>query len=252
MPSRIEFSGYDYDPSLYNSELIRGEDLEPRLYDLNAEILSRIPPDGRLLDVGCGSALKLLPLSGKIDQIIAIDYNPRVITEALRNVSFLVPPNIFVLVGSGNHLPLDDCSVDMVTYMLCPHNSIEARRVLKPGGYVIAERIGEQDKFEIKSFFTNHDGSPRGYRSNLQNGGIAQTHLSEFTDTGFKNVECREMSWKTKYTKDGLWMLLCGTPTIDQFNTEADRETFEDAFSKLSKQDCVVLTQHRVLVIAQK
>ena len=134
MPKSPDFATYHYDPILYNASSIRGVDIEPRPYDITQEILSRIPENGTLVDVGCGSAKKLPPLSPHIKNIIAVDYNKNVITEAYRTINGKNITNINIICCNGDALPIRNNSIDMVSYMLSPHNAIEAHRILKPNG----------------------------------------------------------------------------------------------------------------------
>lgn len=247
-----EFPKYRYNPVLYNSDLIRGQDVTPPPYNIYREILTRIPPNGTLLDVGCGSAARLIPLTGDFETIFAIDKNHDVIKRALHTVQYSRSKNIHVSVGNGDELRFPDGSMDMVTYMLSPHNAHEALRVLKNGGFVIAEQRGEQDKSQIKTPFHDSKGNPRGYWSDLPNGEIARRYKEEFLEAGFRHVSCQDMFWETRFTKDGLWLLLKSTRMIKDFDQKKDRKTFEDAWSRLASSDGIVLTQHRVLMIAQK
>lgn len=247
-----EFPQYEYHADQYNHELIRGVDIGQRPYNLTSEILLRLPSDGILLDIGCGSAVKILPLAKNVGNIIAVDKNPSIVSKAQQNVASSGFENIYVTIADGNQLPFPDESVDMITYMLCPHNVHEALRLLKPNGYIIADRVGEQDKSEIKQYFTNEENKPRGYRSTLPSGEIGRIHKEEFGAAGFRKVISRDMFWQTRYTKEGLWQLLKSTPTIEQFNPETDKDIFEYACSELIEFGKITLTQHRVLVTAKK
>lgn len=248
MLSRVEFPKFTYIPQRYNSDLLRGVDLGPRPFDFTQEILSKTSSDNVLLDIGCGSASKLLPLVGYFRTIYGIDKNPNVIFQAARNVSSSGAPNIELVVGDGNNLPVASESIDMITYMLCPHNAPEALRVLKKGKYVVADRVGEQDKSGLKQFFVDKDGNSRGYRSELSNGEIARIHVEDFEKAGFQQVTANDYFWQTKYTPEGLWALLNSTPTIKDFDNQTDRECFEQACAAMEAPEGITLTQH----IAQK
>ncbi len=245
------FPEYKYNPEDYNQSSIHGTDIGKRPYNLTEEIISRISFNDTLVDVGCGLAVKLLPLATHINNIIGIENNPSVFAKAQQNVLESGLTNIRIKLADGNRLPLVSNSVNMVTYMLSPHNAKEAYRVLINGGYVIIDRVGERDKPEIKRFFKDENGLSRGYRSSSSEGEVGKSHLYELFDTGFIEVSCKNMFWQTKYTKDQLWSLLVSTPTIKDFDPGKDKKAFDFAWSELSKLDEVILTQHRVLVIAK-
>jgi ubiquinone/menaquinone biosynthesis C-methylase UbiE len=247
----IDFPQFKYNPKEYNQGSIHGEDIGIRPYNLTKEILQRIPFNGTLLDVGCGSASKLPSLAVNIQNIVAIDYNPLVVAQARKNILDSGLENIHVKLADGNRLPFTSNSIDMVTYMLSPHNAKEAYRVLVDGGYVIADRVGERDKPEIKAFFKDENGISRGYRSNLPDGEVGRIHLQEFFNANFIEVSCENFFWKTKYTREGLWSLLKSTPTIENFDPEIDEKVFDLAWSELSVKGVITLTQHRVLLIAK-
>ena len=251
MAERIDFPTFKYSPAEYNQDLIRGKDVGPRSHNLTKEILSRLPFESTLLDIGCGSASKLLPLASNIQNIIGIDNNPAVVAEAKKNVLAAGIENIRIKEADCNHLPFTSNSIDMVTFMLSPHNAKEAYRVLVGGGIAIADRVGERDKPEIKAFFKDKSGNPRGYRSNLPEGEVGRLHLYDFFDVGFIEVSCKNIFWKTKYTKEGLWLLLKSPTTIEGFDPIKDEDIFNLAWSKLAKRNMATLTQHRVLLIAK-
>ncbi len=97
-------------------------------------------PAARLLDIGCQTGVNTLLLAQAADtrHIVGLDYNARTLREAAAK-------GICVLVGDANHpLPFADASFDAVTMMdvlehlVDPRLAIgEARRVLRPGGYLV-------------------------------------------------------------------------------------------------------------------
>lgn len=97
-------------------------------------------PAARLLDIGCQTGVNtlLLAQAAGTRHVVGLDYNARTLREAALR-------GICVLVGDANHpLPFADASFDAVTMMdvlehlVDPRLAIgEARRVLRPGGYLV-------------------------------------------------------------------------------------------------------------------
>lgn len=251
MGAEIRFSDFTYSPRYQAREMNGIED--PRPWDLQQEILEKIQPNGILADIGCGPALKIIPLSPHFQGIIGIDVRQEVLENALTNVREAQIENI-VLVQKDKlaPLPLADESIDMVTCMLAPHDALEAYRILKPGGYLIMERVGERDKENIKRLFGKDAKGPRGYRSEMEPGAIVKLHQEDLTAAKFINITCIDGFWKTWYTPDGLRMLLDETPTVRDYDEGQDASIVEKVISELTTDKGIETHQHRVLVIARK
>jgi SAM-dependent methyltransferase len=237
-------------PEVYSQNPIHENDVRKQDYNLTEKILERISFASTLVDIGCGSAVKLLPLAPYIEKIVAIDNDPTVVAMAQKNVLDAGLENIHIKLGNADHLPFSSNSIDMVTFMHTPINIDEAYRVLKKDGYVVAERIGEQDKPEIKTFLLNKNENARSL-TKIEPGEVARKHVYDFYDAGFLSMSCENMFWETKYSKEDLWLLLNSTSTVGNLNLTVDTNTFEQVWTKYSKKGVVTLTQHRVLVIAR-
>jgi SAM-dependent methyltransferase len=55
------------------------------------EVLRRIPPDGPILDVGCGSGDLAIALAGEGCPVLGIDFVPAAVDQALRKAAALSP-----------------------------------------------------------------------------------------------------------------------------------------------------------------
>lgn len=248
----VRGSGFSYSRK-YDSRDLHGTE-DPRPWDMSNEILSRWNPNGQtLVDVGVGPAKKMLPLAVHIPHIIGIDINAEVIQNAAENVRVAGVENVRVLVGDANALPLQDGSVDMITYMLAPQNAQEAYRVLKPGGIMIVERVAERDKANIKDMFgLDSNGQPRGYRSELPLGAVGKLNAEELQQAGFTDVTTRDGYWNTWFTPESLRLVLKETPTVRNYDEEKDAPIVEEIIQKFSTDKGIQTEQHRVLVIGKK
>ncbi|MFA4873503.1 MAG: class I SAM-dependent methyltransferase [Patescibacteria group bacterium] len=252
MPDLPHFVEYRYTPR-YDSKDLEGIDIEPKPWNIQDEISSRTPAESTLLDVGCGPAKKLMPLAKEVKDIIGVDVNEKVIENAKKNIFKAKIKNIILLQGDAFHLPIGSRTIDTITFILSRHSSQEAYRVLKESGYIIIERMGEQDIANIKAFFGNDEtGAPRGYRSEMKKGEIRETHERDLQQAGFSNITSKDGFWKTQYTRDELIHLLQETPAVKDFNIQKDQSIIDELCEKLMENGKITTTQHRVLIIAQK
>ncbi len=240
---------YNYHPD-YESALLRGVE-EPRPWDLQTLISSLCEPQHNLLDIGCGTACKLIALTKKFKQIFAMEPNPSMLAKAIQNITLNGINSIFLISGLADSLPFQDNSFDFVTVMLAPHNAAEIYRVLKPGGYAILETIGERDKHELKLKFGYADNQLRGQLSNLKENTVKEVAEKEFRAL-FSNVTVQNGFWKTYYTREGLELLLEQTPTIKDYNRTLDAAALTQVCEALKTAKGIELTQHRVLITSKK
>lgn len=103
-------------------------------------ILDKIPSDGTLLDLGCGTGAFVQKLGRRSGETIAVDYSQAMLDEARRAVTELNIQVDFRL-GYLEHLPVANDSIDTaVAHMVLHHipDPVEAirevHRVLAPGG----------------------------------------------------------------------------------------------------------------------
>lgn len=95
--------------------------------------------EGRVLEIGIGSGLNLPFYSAKVTEVIGLDPSGALLDIA--RTARGVAPELRVIEGVAEAIPLDDASVDhvVVAWTLCsvsePVAALEeARRTLKPGG----------------------------------------------------------------------------------------------------------------------
>lgn len=123
----------------------------PDLYELENQA---IDPDGLVLaamrdlapwadrvlvDLGCGSGYWLPGYAAQASTVIGVEPDP-----ALLSLAAARDPRVRVLLGSAEHLPLGDATVDVVHARFayfwppgCAAGLAEVRRVLKPGGTLV-------------------------------------------------------------------------------------------------------------------
>ncbi len=122
------------------------------------EILQRLTrPAGRdVVDVGCGGGDLVRALTALGARVSGIEVSEGQLARARANDD---GSGARYLIGSGQALPLDDASADVVVFMRTLHHVpvgemdralAEARRVLRAGGVVhVAEPLTEGEWFEL-------------------------------------------------------------------------------------------------------
>ena len=122
-------------------------EIENRGIDPDGHVLAAMrrlaPWDGRtVLDLGCGAGFWLPVYARQAGRVVGVEPDPVLRAKAARRVSDL--PDVAVLPGSAEHLPLADRSVDVAharfAYFLDPGGDAglaEVMRVLVPGGSLV-------------------------------------------------------------------------------------------------------------------
>ncbi|MFJ8543931.1 class I SAM-dependent methyltransferase [Streptomyces sp. NPDC093586] len=107
----------------------------PALFDAIEELSGRPLAGSRVADVGAGTGIATARLRERGAYVIAVEPGAGMAAEFRRGL-----PDVPILRGDGNTLPLADHSVDLLTYAQAWHWTDPARavpealRVLRPGG----------------------------------------------------------------------------------------------------------------------
>lgn len=237
----------------FESSLIRGVDIDPRPWDLQAEILNVINPDDNLLDIGCGTALKLLAIAASVrGSVVGLEPDPDMRRRAVEHVSEAALSNVEIIEGSSEKLPVDDDSFDVVTSIMAPFDANEIHRVLKPGGVALLEQPGEQDKTVLKACFPPDEAGPRGLLGDLAPFEQATFYEQQFGGL-FSETRVRSGFWSSVLTPEGIDLLLAQTPTIRDFDPVKDAASVQEVKRRHGTEDGrVKITQHRLLITARK
>jgi SAM-dependent methyltransferase len=142
---RVEFPDWRFAPNIGGHP--GRYQLENRALDQAGHVLAAMrsiaPWAGRtIVDLGCGTGYWLRRYAAEAVKVIGVEPDPALRAAARRAAEQL--PAAEVLAGSAEHMPLADCSVDLVharfAYFFPPGTDAglaEVLRVLRPGGQLI-------------------------------------------------------------------------------------------------------------------
>jgi len=237
----------------YASDAIRGRDATERPWNLQQIIIELAAqfPHPTLLDVGCGTCARIIPLSDYFEKIYGIDPSENIQEVALENITNSHKNNINLVRGHAGQLPFQDASFSIVTSMMSFWDEREMFRVLQPGGYAIVETSGNRDKENIKRLFGQDEQGWRGQRIDFDDGELQKVYQQRFS-AYFKDIKIREGSWRTHYTYEGIIALLTETSTVRKFDKIADSKALAEIVNKFTTENGIESEQQRILIIAKK
>jgi len=120
-----------------------------------AALLSLLPADWDVADLGCGTGQTAAALAPHVKTVIGIDQSPAMLRAAHKRTKDLA--NVDLRQGSLEVLPLEDASVDgallvlALTYVSDPLRALrEAARILRPGGRVVIVDLLRHDREDFQ------------------------------------------------------------------------------------------------------
>lgn len=246
----MRISQYHYKVGI-ESLSIRGID-GSRPWNLETIISDNCDSNKILLDIGCGTAFKLIQFSDKVKFIIGLEPNTALLSKANENMLAHQVSNAIFVHGYAESLPFPDNQFDIITVMLAPFSAAEIHRVLKPGGVAILEKVGDHDKKALKSFFGKDKEGWRGYLYTEDDETPQKNAIESDFNKFFTDFSIQDGTWKTYYTLEGLLQLLEESPTVRNFNRETDQLMLDAAIDSLKTEKGIEITQNRLLIVAKK
>lgn len=219
-------------------------------WNLRQIIENRCRPSTVLVDIGCGTGARILPLRRCVKEIIGVEPNAGRRGIMNRRIEEEDASNVKAMEGNADRLPLRDLSADIVTVMVAPFNLQEIMRVLRPGGAAILEKNGERDKIELKTIFGADAHGLRGFFSDLSPGARREQFQKEFSAC-FANVRVEEGCWDAYIARDELTQLLDRTHIVRGFSPQGDRHVLDAYERQFATDQGIRIQRHRILVIAE-
>ena len=204
----------------------------------------------RILDLGCGSGELTLKLFSFFKEIVGIDPFEDYIKSAEKIKKSFEAKNVIFKVADGKYLPFEDGYFDIVFSSRGPLSANidfirESFRVLKKGGLMIEETIGEKDKIELKKNFGRGQNYP-----------YQETKLESvkklLTQSGMKLVESKYFEFYQVYSSiNDVVEILERAPIIPNFDITKDKSHLEEIDKKLNHKG-IKLSSHRLFWVAEK
>jgi ubiquinone/menaquinone biosynthesis C-methylase UbiE len=153
-----------------------------------AAMLSLLPSDYIVADLGCGTGPLTADLAGYVKQVIAVDNSAAMLKAAHKRLEAF--DNVELRRGDLEALPIDDGSCDaammvlVLTYVATPQTAIqEMARILKPGGKAIVLDLLPHDR---EDFRRQMEQQHAGFSS--------QTVEKMFSGAGLANVKSQALA----------------------------------------------------------
>lgn len=202
------------------------------------------------LDLGCGSGELTLKFSRLFKGVFGIDPFIGYIDSANKQKRKARIKNVTFSVADGKSLPFRDGYFDVIISSRGPLSSDvdflrESFRVLKVGGLMVEETIGEKDKKELKKIFKRGQGFPiRGTKI-----GSVRRLLKQ---SGMKFVESKQFVFFQIYPSiESVVEVLERAPIIPCFDKLKDKKCVELVDKKLNRGG-IMLSSHRLHWVAEK
>lgn len=244
----MDTSGY-YTPR-YETSVVRGYE-EARPWNLHDIICQHANEQSLMVDIGCGTAIKILPLATQFQKIIGVEPNPNMRIQAKSNIQATGFENVIILEGKSQNLPIESDSIDVVTAMVAPHDTREVHRILRKGGVAVIEKIGELDKLNFKKEFDLIGRPGRGQFSEFAPGDREIMFRDEFSSL-FEHVSVVSGQWRTYFSDESLDAMFQNTPTIRNFDKITDSVALKNIKNEYSTSKGYLTYQHRILITATK
>lgn len=223
----------------------RYEEEQSLPWDYREEILCRLNPSMRILDVDTGGGEFLLSLKHPHHLCAAAENFP---PNAALCRDTLLPLGVdFKQADGKGPFPWADHTFDMVINRhgdLCPG---EIFRVLKPGGYFITQQVGACNDRELVQLLLGDTPLP-----------FPDQHLAiirkQFEESGFRIEQGMEAFGAIRFFDVGalVWFARIIEWEFPDFSVDTHLENLLRAQAQLERDGCLSGRTHRFLLIAQK
>lgn len=227
------------------AKLIKGE--KPVFFQL---LVKNISKDMIILDLGCGSGELALQLSRYCKKIIGIDCFAKYISTARKDKKNKKINNASFKICDAKALPFKKNYFDLIYSSRGPLSANagflqEASRVLKPGGLLLEETIGETDKIELKKIFQRGQNFPYILKKQV----LVKKLLDQFK---IELIYLKNFIYYQKFSSlSSIVRVLERTPIISDFDRHKDQKSLKK-IELLNKKNGIILSAHRLWWIGKK
>lgn len=203
--------------------------------------------DKSVLDLGCADGRFTVAIASHFKNVVAIDLSKGMLKAAKLLQKKEKVENVRFEEIDAFKTPYADNSFNIIYSRRGPTPFNEISRLLKKEGYFIDIGIGEKDCQEIKEVFGRGQDYGEWIESTLKN------YKKELQNYGL-NVIFGENYFATEYYSDyrNLDLFLQGVPVFTDYDSEKDRSLLESYISTHQAPDGIVLSRHRIVIVARK
>lgn len=204
-----------------------------------------------VVDIGCGTGEFTLQVAALARRVSAIDFSERAIKKAAESLGHGKSANVEFRLAPAGKLPFPRESFDLAISRRGPATDTsqslrEVYRVLRKGGRLVTQEIGERDKHNWAQVF----GRGQMYACTMK---VAVELEKRLSHTGFRNIRIEEFEANEYFAtiQDAL-MRLENSPIIPDFDREHDAPHIQEVVARFMTPRGIRTSTHRVLVDATK
>ena len=211
-----------------------------------------VAKDKDVLDIGCGPGEFTLEIAKVARRVAGIDFSERALLMALDNRGLSDRSNVEFRLARADKLPYPENCFDLATCRRGPavdsDESIhEVHRVLRSGGHLVAQEIGERDKQNWAEIFES--------RSQMHPGkvNVAVGVKNRLARAGFRSVQVDEFEAMEYFaTVQDFIMRLENSPIIHDFDKARDEPRVREIAKWFTTPKGIASNTHRGLITATK
>ncbi len=204
-----------------------------------------------VIDIGCGTGEFALEIALIARTVAGIDFSRRALSKALKNRESGKMGNVEFKFSRADKLPYQTESFDLAVSRRGPaldtdESAREAYRVLRKGGELLAQEIGERDKRNWAECF----GRGQMYPANVK---VVVELKKRLSNANFTAINIDEFEANEYFaTIQDVLMRLENSPIIPDFDREIDDHYVKEIAKRFTTTNGILTSTHRVLVRAVK
>lgn len=240
-------------------------DVNPASKIIMGEIREVITPEMRVWEVGITPTVPSLDFACICGEYFATHPDKDYVDWAKQKTRELGLSNVTLEQKAINQIPFEPGTADVVLSLLgpVPHDTQMVYDALKPGGMCYVWKVGERDKFRLKTEFGKDEQGWRGYNCNLNQGTRMISLRNELRDTGFTDIQIEEFFYDCYYNnREDLVHFLrsIGNYGVRNFSAVRDRDILERISTEFERETQferdndgrIWVRKHEVLAVGRK